>query len=94
MKVWATMKDIKAEIASVPDNWLDRFAAAEPENIRKVASARNGKLLYRVSAVLDAIEQRKYFPGFPADDSVGAGEGLPSSAVPPAEFSAAEGGVQ
>ena len=55
------MKDIKAEIAAVPDNWLDRFAAAEPENIRKVASARNGKLLYRVSAVLDAIEQRKYF---------------------------------
>lgn len=61
MKVWASKKSIRAEIADVPEGWLDRFAAEQPEDIRKFGDAKNATLDYRTSAVLEAIEQGKYF---------------------------------
>ena len=53
--VWLSSKELKY-IAAVPDNWLLRFAATHPGDIRKLGESSNSKLLYRVSAVLEAIE--------------------------------------
>lgn len=61
MKVWASKKSIREEIADVPEGWLDRFAVAQPADIRKFGDSRNSTLDYRVSAVLEAIEQGQYF---------------------------------
>lgn len=61
IKVWATKKSIRESIADVPEGWLDRFAAEQPDDIRKFGDARNSTLNYRVSAVLEAIEAGKYF---------------------------------
>lgn len=61
MKVWASKKSIRAEIADVPEGWLDRFAAEQPADIRKFGDSRNATLDYRVSAVLAAIEDGRYF---------------------------------
>ena len=56
MKVWASMKSIRAEVADVPENWLLRFASSRPGDIRKMGDSTNSTLLFRSSAVLDAIE--------------------------------------
>lgn len=59
--VWATEKALKERVADVPGNWLERFMAARPNDIRKFGTARNSRLMYRVSAVLDAIEAGEFF---------------------------------
>lgn len=56
MKIWASAAAVRAEIADVPENWLIRFAAARPNDIRKFGESANSKLLFRSAAVLDAIE--------------------------------------
>ena len=56
MKVWASMKSIRAEVADVPENWLLRFATKRPGDIRKMGDSVNSTLLFRSAAVLDAIE--------------------------------------
>jgi hypothetical protein len=61
MKTWASKSSIRAEIADTPEGWLDRFAAARPNDIRKFGDSRNSMLLFRTSAVLEAIEQGLYF---------------------------------
>jgi hypothetical protein len=61
MKVWATKKSIRSEVADVPEGWLDQFAVSQPDDIRKFGDARNSTLNYRVTAVLEAIEAGKYF---------------------------------
>ena len=61
MKVWASAKTIRQAIAEVPENWLDRFACAQMDDTRKFGAASNSRLLFRVAAVLAAIEERKYF---------------------------------
>jgi len=61
MKVWASKKSIREEVADVPEGWLDRFAVEQPGDIRKFGDAKNATLDYRVSAVLEAIEIGKYF---------------------------------
>ena len=66
-KVWASKDAIREEVADVPENWLRGFAAAHPLDCRKFAASRNGSMLYRVEAVLAAIE---------------AGEAMPSAGVP------------
>ena len=64
MMVWGRAKDIQREVAHVPDNWLIRFAATHPDDIRKLGEAQCSVLLFRVEAVLRAIEtgecRRKY----------------------------------
>lgn len=55
MKVWASKKSIRAEIADVPEGWLDRFAVEQPGDIRKFGDSRNATLDYRVSAVLGRL---------------------------------------
>ena len=62
MKVWASKNSIRAEIADVPEGWLDRFAVEQPGDIRKFAATRNGSMLYRVEAVLAAIENGEAMP--------------------------------
>lgn len=57
--VWATARAIRAQIADVPEHWLYAFAANHRGSVRKFAAARNGKLLFRVQDVLDAIEARE-----------------------------------
>jgi hypothetical protein len=49
-------------VADVPERWLYKFAANHRDSIRKFAKARNGKLLFRVQDVLDAIERREEMP--------------------------------
>ncbi len=56
MIVWGRAEDIRREVANVPMNWLYRFAAARPNDIRKLGEAQASSLLFRVSAVLEAIE--------------------------------------
>lgn len=61
MKVWASKSALIAEVADVPENWLAEFAANQPGDIRKFAAAQNGRLLYRTAAVLQAVEEGRYF---------------------------------
>ena len=68
MMVWARANDIQREVAHVPSNWLIRFAVMRPDDVRKLGDERNSSLLFRVSAVLEAIEtgecnrKRKFEP--------------------------------
>lgn len=57
MLTWASYKVLKANVADVPENWIRSFAASHPYDCRKFASIRNGSMLYRVAAVLNAIEE-------------------------------------
>jgi len=61
-KEWASADAIREEVADVPGNWLKGFAIAHPKDCRKFASTRNGSMLYRVQAVLDAIENGEAMP--------------------------------
>jgi hypothetical protein len=58
--VWADRDALLREVATPPENWLVRFAREQPNDVRKLTEAVNGKILYRTAAVLDAIEQGKY----------------------------------
>ena len=62
MKVWASSRAIRSEVADVPENWLKGFAVRHPKECRKFATTRNGSMLYRVSAVLEAIESGEEMP--------------------------------
>lgn len=62
MKIWASKDAIQEEIADVPENWLKGFALSHPLDIRKFAAKRNGTLLYRVAAVVAAIEDGEAMP--------------------------------
>lgn len=62
MKIWASKDAIQEEIADVPENWLKGFALEHPLDIRKFAAKRNGTLLYRVAAVVAAIEDGEAMP--------------------------------
>ena len=61
MKVWATEDSVRAEIADAPEKWFDQFAVNQPDDIRKFGDATNSTLVFRVPAVLQAIEERRYF---------------------------------
>ena len=61
MKIWATRDSILDDVADLPRNWLAEFAARQPADVRKFADKRSGMLVYRVSAVLAAVEEGKYF---------------------------------
>jgi len=61
MKVWATMDGIIAEIAEVPENWIKSFGVNHPDDFRKFGDAKNSRTVYRVQAVLDAIENGESF---------------------------------
>jgi len=56
MKVWATKKAIRAQVADAPEKWLDQFCVHHPGDIRKYGTGRTSMLVLRVDAVLDAIE--------------------------------------
>lgn len=58
LMVWATAADIRERIAAVPVNWLVRFINRFPHDVRKLGNAKNATLLFRVSTVLRAIEER------------------------------------
>ncbi|MBR2488052.1 MAG: hypothetical protein IKB52_02925 [Kiritimatiellae bacterium] len=51
-----------AEVADVPENWLRAFAVRHPADCQKFASTRNGAMMYRVDAVLQAIEDGEGMP--------------------------------
>ena len=51
-----------SEVADVPENWLRAFAARHPTDCRKFAASRNGSMMYRVDAVLQAIEDGEGMP--------------------------------
>ena len=65
-KDWASREAILQEVADVPENWLRAFAVRHPTDCRKFATTRNGSMMYRVEAVLKAIEN---------------GEGMPNAGV-------------
>ncbi len=61
-KEWASKSAIFEEVADVPENWLRGFAARHPLDCRKFAATRNGSMMYRVEAVLKAIEDGESMP--------------------------------
>ena len=61
LPVWAR-KDTVQRLTGCPDKWLYGFAATHRDDIRKFGhGGRNGVLIFRVSAVLEAIESRDGF---------------------------------
>ena len=58
---WVSKKGCREKVAEVPDNWLVKFAAAQPQDTRKFGDARNSTMLFRTAAVLAAVEDGKYF---------------------------------
>ena len=73
-KEWASKEKIREEVADVPENWLRGFAVRHPRDFRKFAAKRNGSAMYRVSAVLKAIED---------------GEGMPNDGIVEVPFQSA-----
>lgn len=73
-KEWASKDALIAEVADVPENWLRGFAIRHPLDCRKFAAKRNGSMMYRVAAVLAAIEDGESMPnaGIAARDESGA----------------------
>ena len=61
-KEWASKDAILAEVADVPENWLRGCALRHPMDCRKFARSRNGSMMYRVGAVLKAIEDGEAMP--------------------------------
>lgn len=61
-KEWASKDAIMSEVADVPENWLRAFAVRHPTDCRKFATTRNGSMMYRVDAVLAAIENGEGMP--------------------------------
>ena len=61
-KEWASKDAIMQEVADVPENWLRAFAVRHPGDCRKFATTRNGAMMYRVDAVLAAIEKGEAMP--------------------------------
>lgn len=61
-KEWASREAIMSEVADVPENWLRAFAVRHPLDCRKFATTRNGSMMYRVDAVLAAIESGEGMP--------------------------------
>ena len=61
-KDWASKQAILDEVADVPDGWLRGFAVRHPMDCRKFHASRNGAMLYRVEAVLKAIEDGETMP--------------------------------
>lgn len=72
LKVWASKRSVREGIADVPECWLDRFAVAQPGDVRKFGSARNATLVYRTSAILDAVEAGLYFEAAPVGAAIKA----------------------
>lgn len=73
-KEWASKDALIAEVADVPENWLRGFAIRHPLDCRKFAAKRNGSMMYRVAAVLAAIEDGESMPnaGIAQRDESGA----------------------
>lgn len=61
-KEWASKDAIMSEVADVPENWLRAFAVRHPLDCRKFATTRNGSMMFRVEAVLQAIESGEGMP--------------------------------
>lgn len=61
-KEWASKDAIMSEVADVPENWLRAFAVRHPTDCRKFSKTRNGSMMYRVDAVLKAIEDGEGMP--------------------------------
>lgn len=66
---WVSKKGCRDKVAEVPENWLVRFAAAQPQDTRKFGNASNSTFLYRTTAVLAAIESGLYFRTEPTAES-------------------------
>ena len=61
-KEWASKDAIMQEVADVPENWLRAFAVRHPMDCRKFSTTRNGSMMYRVDAVLKAVEDGEGMP--------------------------------
>lgn len=61
-KEWASKDAIMQEVADVPENWLRAFAMRHPMDCRKFSATRNGSMMYRVDAVLKAVEDGEGMP--------------------------------
>lgn len=58
--VWLTKKSMR-QVCEAPDGWFDRFAINQPDDVRKFGDSNNSTLTFRVSAVLAAVEEGRYF---------------------------------
>ena len=56
LPVWARKSTVQ-DLTGTPDKFLYQFAANNPADVRKFGSGgKNGTLIFRVAAVLDAVE--------------------------------------
>lgn len=61
LPVWARKETVK-QLTGCPDKWLYGFAATHGGDVRKFGGGgKNGTLIFRVSAVLVAIEESEGF---------------------------------
>ena len=58
MRVWASIKQFRAEIADVPEHRLYTWSTLHQEHVWKANESRNSKMLLRVEAVLKAMDDR------------------------------------
>lgn len=65
--IWASRRQLQERVASVPDPWLTAFMVKYPNDIRKFGPQKQSALLFRVSKVLECIENKEYF-NEPKDD--------------------------
>ena len=59
MRVWASVKQFREEIATAPEKKLYKWATRHPEHVWKSdEESRNSTMLLRVEAVLKAMDDR------------------------------------
>lgn len=61
MKVWASKKAVRSEVADVPFNWIDSWIAAHPSDVRRMGTADNATIVIRVDSLLKSIEDGEIF---------------------------------
>lgn len=59
MKLWASARSVRSEVADVPERWLIQFALHHPEAIRKFGASKNATMLYNTQAIVKAIEEKE-----------------------------------
>lgn len=55
--VWASRARLAEDVAELPERWLREFARNQPDDVRRFDGHND---VYRVAAVLEAVEERKY----------------------------------
>ena len=58
--VWASRARLAEGVADLPERWLRDFAKRQPEDVRTFDGHGDAYRVYRVAAVLEALEEGRY----------------------------------